>query len=925
MPSILLGIVPGLPVNHLPGFAELSSPKRNICGGSLGSVAGSALTFSCPPADLARETVTYVFTMSKKRLIIIDGYSLLFRAFYATRYLSTADGRPTNALYGFTTMMFSLLEKQRPDAIVVALDHPAKTFRHTEFAAYKGTRKDVAPELISQLDESRHLLTALGIPQIELVGYEADDIVGTISRLAEENGYLTTIITGDLDSLQLVDECVTVVTPRQGVTEIISYGPLEVVEKLGVPPHLVPDFKGLKGDTSDNIPGVPGIGDKGAAELITNFGTVEEIIEKLDIIPEKYRKKIEPNIDQMVLSKWLATIDRKVPIEYDFKPFILSTEQLEAAKKFLETFELKSNVRACDRVLGPYVDGFEHGVHANVEVISEKIQFSTREINSFLMLKSTVNSQPYGIHMAALPTNDLFDENAEKAFISVGREVFIASKADGIRLFQTFPKQAIVHDAKPLYKSAQIFNQAVAFDSLIAGYVLQSGRSNYSFGDLVQGYTDFAAPETPEETAVSLLALREAMYKRLEKEDQLRVLETVELPLSPILAEMEVAGIRTDRDQLREFSKELSVAIEISTKKIHEYAGQEFTIGSPKQLGEILFDKLGIPGATKTKTGYATGAEILQQIAPSYEIAGEVLSWRELTKLRSTYAEALQAQIGSDGRIHTTYSQTIAATGRISSNDPNLQNIPIRTELGRSIRKAFCAADGYALASFDYSQIELRVLAHMCGEPALVSAFEQHEDVHTATAKLMFNVDEPSKEQRGYAKMLNYAVLYGVTDFGLANQLGGGFSRSEAKELINLYNERFPTVKGFTNDVITEARSKGFTTTLTGRRRYFPDIHAAKFVERQYAERQAMNAPIQGTAADMLKLAMLSVRKQLDGTGTRMLLNVHDEIVFELKDGDDGIIEPIRGLMENALPLNVPIEVDAKVGGNWNEMTPVAR
>ena len=863
--------------------------------------------------------------MSKKRLIIIDGYSLLFRAFYAGRYLATADGRPTNALHGFTSMMFSLLEKQRPDAIVVALDHPAKTFRHTEFAAYKGTRKEIAPELISQLDESRNLISALGIPQIELVGFEADDIVGTISRLAEENGYITTIITGDLDALQLVDDFVTVVTPKQGVSEIVSYDPAAVFERMGVTPNQVTDFKGLKGDTSDNIPGVPGIGDKGAAELITMFGSVEEILSRFDEVPEKYRKKIEPAKDQMVLSKWLATIVRDVPIEYDFKPFILTPDQLEAAKKFLESFELKSSARACDRVLGPYVAGFEHGVHASVEVISEKLNFSTREVGSFLMLKSTVNSQQFGLHFATTPSEDLFDETAEKAYVAIGHEVLVAKKEDGIRLLQSFPLQAIVHDAKPMYKAAQMFDKTLGFDSLIAAYVLQSGRSKYDLGDLVQGYTDYSAPSTPEETAASLLPLREALAARLEKEQQTNVYTTVELPLTPILAEMEVAGIRTNKDQLREFSKELSVAIEISTAKIYEMAGQEFTIGSPKQLGEILFDKLQIPGGTKTKTGYATGAEILQQIAPTYEIAGEVLAWRELSKLRSTYAEALQTQIGADGRIHTTYSQTVAATGRLSSNDPNLQNIPIRTELGRSIRKAFGAADGYSLASFDYSQIELRVLAHMCEEPALVHAFEHHEDVHTATARLMFASDEPTKQQRGYAKMLNYAVLYGVTDFGLANQLGGGFSRAEAKELINLYNERFPTVKGFTQSVIEEARSKGFTTTMTGRRRYFPDIHASKFVERNYAERQAMNAPIQGTAADMIKLAMLTVRKQLEGSGTRMLLTVHDELVFELKDGEENVLAPIRGLMETSLPLNVPIEVDLKVGENWNEMKVIGR
>lgn len=865
--------------------------------------------------------------MSKKRLIIIDGYSLLFRAFYATRYLSTADGRPTNALYGFTQMLFAILDKQRPDAIVVALDHPTKTFRHIEYAAYKGTRKETAPELIVQLDESRNLIAALGIPQIELIGYEADDVVGTLSKRAEENGYLTTIVTGDLDSLQLVDECVSVVTPRQGVTETITYGPAEVVEKMGVPPHLVPDFKGIKGDTSDNIPGVPGIGDKGAAELIQGFGTVEEILEKLDQIPEKYRKKIEPAIEQMKLSKWLATIDRNVPIEYDFKPFILSQDQVNAAKAFLESFELKANARACDRVLGPYVDGFEHGVHAvPVEVIAERVQFNARPANSFLMLKATVNSQPFSLHFAATATDDLFDENAEKAYIGVGREVLIATKADGLRLFETFPTQAVVHDAKPLYKSAGIFDKTVAFDTLIAGYVLQSGRNHYLLKDLIQGYTDYSAPESPEEAAASLLHLQTAMRDRLDREDQSRVLDGIELPLTPVLAEMEVAGIRTNKAQLGEFSKELAVAIEQSAAKIYEYAGQEFTIGSPKQLGEILFDKLQIPGGTKTKTGYATGAEILQTIAPSYEIAGEVITWRELTKLRSTYAEALQTQVGADGRIHTSYSQTTAATGRLSSNDPNLQNIPVRTELGRSIRKAFEAEDGYKLLSLDYSQIELRILADMCGEPALVRAFEEREDVHSATAKLMFHPEgEPTKEQRRYAKLLNYAVLYGVTDFGLANQLGGGFSRSEAKELINLYNERFPTVKGFTQEVIAEARSKGFTTTLAGRRRYFPDIHASKFNERQYAERQAMNAPIQGTAADMIKLAMLQVKDTIAGHDIKMLLNVHDELVFEVKAEDNEIVEPIRHLMEVSLPLKVPVEVDAKIGNNWNEMTEIPR
>ena len=860
--------------------------------------------------------------MSEKRLVIIDGYALLFRAFYATRYLSTSDGRPTNALHGFTSMLFQILEIIRPNAIVVALDAPGKTFRHTEFADYKGTRKETAPELIVQLDESRNLLTALGIPQLELVGFEADDIIGTLSLKAEQNGYKTTIVTGDMDTLQLVDDWVSVLTPKTGMSETMTYTATEVFERWGVTPAQVIDFKAIKGDPSDNIPGVPGIGDKGAAELISTFGSVEGILERWDEVPEKYKKKIEPAVDSMKLSKWLATIKRDCDVSYDFEPFVLTPAEFAAGKEFLERFEMRSHAKNIQRVLGPYVEGaaFSEPV---VEVIQQKLEFATREVGSFIMLKSTVNSQPFGLHFAALQTEDLFDENAERAYVAVGHEVLTCSREDGLRLLSTFPSQAAVYDAKPLYKAAKKFDAPVGFDALLAGYVLQSGRAGYVLGDMIQGYTDLMVPTTPEETAASLLPLQRAMRERLDKEGQTSVLETIELPLTPILAEMEVLGIRASKSQLHEFSKELAVAIEASTKRVFELAGQEFTIGSPKQLGEILFDKMQIPGATKTKTGYATGAEILQQLAPTYEIAGEVLTWRELTKLKSTYADALQTQISADGRIHTSYSQTTAATGRLSSNDPNLQNIPIRTELGRSIRKAFIAADGYSLASFDYSQIELRVLAHMCGEPALVSAFENREDVHSATARIMFHTEEPTKDQRRYAKLLNYAVLYGVTDFGLANQLGGGFSRAEAKELINLYNERFPTVKGFTQDVVVDARSKGFTTTLTGRRRYFPDIHSSRFNDRNYAERQAMNAPIQGTAADMIKLAMMTVRKQLAGSETKMLLNVHDELVFELKDGDNAMLEPIRHLMETSLPLKVPIEVDAKIGENWNEMTPV--
>lgn len=865
-----------------------------------------------------------------KRLVIIDGYSLLYRAFFATRFLSTSDGRPTNALFGFTSMLFLILEKERPDAVVVALDAPGKTFRHAEYSEYKGTRRETADELKAQLPPARDLIAALGIPSVEVTGFEADDVVGTISKKAEENGYDTTVVTGDLDALQLIDDCVTVMTPSQrGFTDPNVYNAAAVVERYGFGPEHITDFKAIKGDTSDNIPGVPGIGDKGAADLIQKFGTIESMLERYAEVPEKYRKKLDGNQEQLVKSKWLATIKRDVELEYDFRPFVLSDAQMEAAKAMLESLEFRSLVRRTPTVLGAYLDGASERP-APVAVESAKIEARTEEAD-WAGLAAFVGDRPYALFLAALPSADLFAAPERRGYVAIGDDVREVKEADAVRLLSERPAQATLHDAKPLYR--RLFAEtgsapaAPGFDTMLGGYVLQSGRSAYALRDLVQGYLEVTPPESPAEMAVALGRLRVALGDRLEKEGQTRVLTEVEVPLVPVLAEMEHLGIAASREMLREFSKQLEGTIEETTRAIYDLAGQEFTIGSPKQLGEVLFDKLGLPGAVKTKTGYATGAEVLQELAPAYPIVEAVLNWRELTKLKSTYADALEKMIQPDGRIHTTYHQTVAATGRLSSNDPNLQNIPIRTELGRFIRQAFVAAEGYELVSFDYSQIELRVLAHLCGEPALVDAFRERQDVHAATARTMFDLHgaEPTKEQRRLAKMLNYAVLYGVTDFGLAQQLGGGFSRSEAKQLITLYNERFPTVREFTKAVVVEARSKGFTTTLLGRRRYFPDIHAARIQERQYAERQAMNAPIQGAAADMLKLAMLRIRPMLEGTGVRMLLNVHDELVFEFPHGRREMVEPIRAGMEEALPLHVPVEVDAKAGPNWNVMTEIPR
>ncbi len=862
--------------------------------------------------------------MPRKRLVLIDGYSLLFRAFYGTRFLSTTAGRPTNALFGFTSMLFSLLQEQKPDAVVVALDAPGKTFRHAEYAEYKGTRRETPAELRSQLQESRALIEAFNIPTLEATGYEADDVVGAVSRLAEANGYDTTIVTGDLDALQLVDDCVQVMTTRKGVSDVVVYGPKEVRERYQFDAGLVPDYKALVGDASDNIPGVPGIGPKGATELITAFGAVENMIERLAELPEKYRKKIEPNVETMRRSKWLATIVRDAPIEYDFAPYQMPEEHIQRAEAMMQELEFRQHARRVRTVLGRYMTG-EAAKAEPVAVVSQPVEARLAPAPlAFDALKAWVAGRPYAVVFEEGAAQlSMFEEAApSQAYVAVGNEVRRAPAEAATRLFGEDPSLAVVHDAKPLYHKVPPTLTPPRFDSMLAGYVLQSGRSGYALSSLAQGYLDAAVPERPEQRAVALGMLEPAMRARLSQEGQARVLDEIELPVMPILAEMERLGIEVSGEVLEQFSRSLESDIAGAQQRAWEMAGTEFNIGSPKQIGEVLFEKLQIPGPKKTKTGYATGAEVLNDLAPSYPIVTEILTWRELTKLKGTYADALPKMI-VDGRIHTTFNQAVAATGRLSSNDPNLQNIPIRTELGRQIRKAFVARPGYVLGSFDYSQIELRVLASMSGDKALVEAFRTGADVHAATAALMFGLEpgQVTKDQRGQAKMLNYAVLYGVTDYGLAAQLGSGFSISEAKELIRQYRERFPAVLEFMNGVVEDARRRGFTTTLCGRRRYFPEIHTANRPMRQYAERQAMNAPIQGTSADMIKLAMVRARKVLGDGPTQMILQVHDELLFEMAPGYEALVGPLHEAMVSALPLEVPVEADAKFGQNWLDMS----
>lgn len=851
---------------------------------------------------------------NRKKLVIIDGYSLLFRAFFGTRYLSTTDGRPTNALFGFISMLYYLLEKERPDSVIVAFDAPGKTFRDAEYAEYKGTRKDSPDELKVQLKQSREMIAAFGIPSIEMTGYEADDVIGTITREAEKNGYEAIIVTGDLDSLQLVDECVSVMTTRTGVTDVVKYGPAEVQERYGFGPELVPDYKALVGDTSDNIPGVPGVGPKTATALLQEFSSVESIIARIEEVEPKFRKKLEGYLEQMPKSKWLATIARDAPVSFDFQPFAVSADQYGAAQRWLESVEFRNHAKRLPLVLAPYMQGGPASPEQS-DLFSDPAAEILSERPELTIFDASVEDL-----VRAARSGAAVDYDQEFFALAIGTDVWTTDAGTGIDVVRDHLATMAAHHSKRLVRRLALETRP-AFDTLLAAYVLQSGRSGYDLSDLAQGYLDEAPPQTIPERASAISRLVEPMSARLKAEGQWPVYDDIEMALVPILAAMENLGIGVDCERLREFSKSLSVQIGQLEQRIHEAAGEEFNIGSPQQLGKILYEKLGLQSGKKTKTGYATGVEVLQQLAPESEVVRDVLAWRELTKLRSTYADSLPGYVAEDERIHTTYAQHIAATGRLSSNDPNLQNIPIRTELGREIRKAFIPAEGYRFASLDYSQIELRFLAHYCGEPALVKAFQTGEDVHAATASLMWNepVNSVGSAHRRYAKMLNYAVLYGVTDFGLANQLGGEFSVKEARGLIDSYFERFPKVRGYIENTKAEARSKGFTTTLTGRRRYFPDIHAGNRIARAYAERQAMNAPLQGGSADMIKLAMISIAGLLEGKGTRLVLQVHDELLFEVPAGEESLLPEIRDAMANALALDVPVEVDIGIGPNWLE------
>ncbi len=878
--------------------------------------------------------------MPRPTLVIIDGHSLLYRGFYATRPLTTSDGRPTNAVYAFTNMLLSMLEQFQPDAIVAAFDAPAPTFRHEAFTEYKAHRRETPEEFRPQVEMTCRLLEAMGAATVSEEGFEADDLVGALARYAVEHGYDVLIFTGDRDQLQLINDHVRVFAPIRGVSELQVFDADAVQQKYGLTPAQIVDFKALCGDPSDNIPGVPGVGEKTAVKLLQQFGSVEALLQNLDKVEnEKLREALRTHTDQIRQNRMLATILDNAPLPlHEIPRFELTPERIQALHRVLEDYEFRSILKRLPQLIARFgQQATPTPVQSVYETLTPEVARNPDEATLARLLEGNA---PVGMRLLG-QLNRLRDATVRSVVIAVAPDRAVWLDLAGslflpeplLRLLSDSQRTRIAWDLKTeclLLRGAGIEATPAQFDALLAAYLWQPSRSTYALDWLSEDLMNLRLPEDaslrPAAEACTLLQLQPRLREILEREETLSVLEQIEIPIAPILAEMEWHGVRIDAPYLQELSARLEVEINAVAQDIYTLAGEEFNIGSPKQLGAILFEKLGLPVVKKTKTGYSTDAEVLQTLAAEHPIAALIVKHRELSKLRSTYAEALPKLINPlTGRIHTKLNQTVTATGRLSSSEPNLQNIPIRTEIGREIRRAFIADPNCLLLSLDYSQIELRILAHMSGDPMLLQAFEQGEDIHTATASILFGLppEQIDKELRRRAKTVNYAVLYGMSDYGLSQELGIGVG--EAKQIIEQYFQRFPQIKAFTQSILEEAREKGYVRTLLGRKRYMPELHSANRNERLAAERAAINMPFQGTAADIMKLAMIRVHRRLPKIEpkARMLLQVHDELLLESPDSREQVAEvarTVRAEMEQAYPLRVPLTVEAKVGSNWRDM-----
>lgn len=871
--------------------------------------------------------------MTKEKLLLLDGNSLAYRAFFALPLLTNDSGIHTNATYGFTTMLQKILGEENPTQMLVAFDAGKTTFRHESFGEYKGGRQKTPPELSEQFPYIRKLIDSYNIKRYELELYEADDIIGTLAKQAAAQGTEVIVVSGDKDLTQLATENVTVYITKKGITDIEKYTPAHIEEKYGLTPIQIIDMKGLMGDQSDNIPGVPGVGEKTAIKLLKEHGTIEKLYEAIDAMKaSKMKEKLVENEELAHLSKKLATIHTEAPITIGLEDLAYTGPNEEALLDVWQELGFKSLIEKSDFTVEETEQAQVH--FTVVETITADLLKDTMALHLELENEHYHSCKAFGLALS----------DGEKTYYT---SIDTVPNNEALKAWlEDETKKKYMADSKATQAMLQRFDiqlKGVEFDLLLATYILKPSISGDDVATLAKefGYTDVQANEVVygkgakwtlpaadalaehvSRKAVAVWKLQPSLEGKLQENEQFELYKELELPLAHILGRMESEGITVNVDTLGQMGDELKAKLDVIEQSIYEHAGETFNINSPKQLGVILFDKLGLPVIKKTKTGYSTAADVLEKLQAEHDIVKHILQYRTLAKLQSTYIEGLTKEVrDDDSKVHTRFQQALTATGRLSSTDPNLQNIPIRLEEGRKIRQAFVPSKkDWVLFAADYSQIELRVLAHMCEDEVLVEAFKQGMDIHTRTAMDVFGVeaDDVTSNMRRTAKAVNFGIVYGISDYGLSQSLD--ITRKEAATFIENYLQSFPGVKKYMDSIVDEAKKKGYVTTILNRRRYLPDITSSNFNLRSFAERTAMNTPIQGSAADIIKKAMIDMdaRLQQEGLQAKLLLQVHDELIFEAPEEEVEILQRIvPEVMEHAIELLVPLKVDYSHGTTW--------
>ena len=867
-----------------------------------------------------------------EKIVLIDGHSILNRAFYGVPDLTNADGLHTNAVYGFLNIMFKILDQEKPEYLTVAFDVHAPTFRHEMFEEYKGTRKPMAEELRQQVPVIKEVLQAMGVKIIEKAGLEADDILGTISRMSERRGLEVSVISGDRDLLQLATEHVKIRIPKtkKGQTEIEDYYAEDVLNVYQVTPTEFIDLKALMGDTSDNIPGLPGVGEKTATKIIAEYHSIENAHEHAsELKPPRASKAIIEHWDLAVLSKTLATIKLDAEIDYEFADAKLGNLYTDEAYVYFQKLQFKNLLGRFEtsELSNKIEDAFE--TITNKEKAEQIFTDATKaERVGIALCKNTEDVLPLFADLAEFAGIALCCSDEHVYYIKTGNDISSAwLKEQTVQLVEK-NECCIFFDVKNAMGELGSLPVPHCFDGTIAAYLLNPLKSDYTGEDVARERLNLLIEDKlPDDSKACYEAYTgwkaaPILQEQLKENNMWKLFVDVEMPLVETLYDMEQCGVRVEADELKAYGEKLGVRIHELEQEIYEEADEIFNINSPKQLGVILFEKMGLQGGRKTKTGYSTAADVLEKLAPEYPIVAKILEYRQMAKLKSTYADGLAGFIQADGRIHGKFHQTITATGRLSSAEPNLQNIPVRMELGRLIRKVFIPEDGFVFVDADYSQIELRILAHCSGDDMLINAYRQAQDIHRITASQVFHVpfDEVTDLQRRNAKAVNFGIVYGISSFGLSQDLS--ISRKEAAEYIDQYFLTYPGIKTFLDNTVASAREHGYVETLFGRRRPMPELKSSNYMQRSFGERVAMNAPIQGTAADIIKVAMIGVSRRLKEKQmkSRLVLQVHDELLIETYIPElEQVEEILKEEMERAADLKVPLLVDMHTGNNWYE------